>query len=174
MIQSLNLKKVLTGVAAVLVVVVFSAVSANAGSARRHTMEGIVIGSTLAILGATLINGMNDDRPVHVVHHNRRDRHDNWNRPGSVIHNQYPRNHYTDRRNQDRYDNGWRWDNNDYRDNSRRNGRWEIRKTWVAPTYKKIWVDGHRRGRHWVDGHWERVMVRDGYYKTEKVWVSRY
>ena len=54
-----------------------------------------------------------------------------------------------------------------------RRGHWEWKKTWVAPTYEKIWNPGHynRRGR-WIPGHWIDVQTSDGYWKKERVWVA--
>jgi len=54
-----------------------------------------------------------------------------------------------------------------------RHGRWEWQKTWVAPTYEKVWNPGHydRKGR-WVQGHWIEVKTSDGYWTKERVWIA--
>ena len=53
-------------------------------------------------------------------------------------------------------------------------GSWQKQRVWVEPTYKKIWNPGHynRRGR-WVRGHWIRIENRPGYWKEQRVWISR-
>jgi hypothetical protein len=54
-----------------------------------------------------------------------------------------------------------------------RYGHWEWQKTWVAPTYEKIWNPGHynRKGR-WVPGHWMEVQTTDGHWIKDRVWVA--
>ncbi len=55
-----------------------------------------------------------------------------------------------------------------------RHGHWEWRKSWVSPTFEKVWNPGHynRRG-HWVSGHWIEVKTTDGHWAQERVWVAR-
>ncbi len=159
------MKKIITAAAAVVFVCSLSVSSAHAGSGDRIA-EGIIIGTGLGILGATIVHGLDNDRSsVHVYHQNSR-----------------PRN--------SRYDNGWRWNERRY-DSSRirynryqSGGYWEVRRVWVEPVYREVWVERrhnpHRR--HWNSGHYDRrnsgrydrQIVREGYYKTERVWVSRY
>jgi len=54
-----------------------------------------------------------------------------------------------------------------------RRGHWEWQKTWVAPSYEKVWNPGHydRKGR-WVPGHWIEVKTSDGYWTKERVWIA--
>ncbi|WP_319525560.1 hypothetical protein [uncultured Desulfosarcina sp.] len=42
-------------------------------------------------------------------------------------------------------------------------GHWEWQKTWIAPTFEKVWNPGHydRKGR-WVPGHWIEVKTSEG------------
>ena len=49
-------------------------------------------------------------------------------------------------------------------------GRWEVRRVWIQPTYKRIWNPGHynRYGR-WVPGQWIRIEIRPGYWTTERI-----
>ena len=51
-------------------------------------------------------------------------------------------------------------------------GHWEWQKTWVPPTYEKVWNPGHynRRGR-WVPGHWIDVQTAEGHWTKERVWI---
>jgi hypothetical protein len=52
-------------------------------------------------------------------------------------------------------------------------GHWEWQKTWVPPTYEKIWNPGHyNRKGHWVSGHWMEVETGDGHWTQERVWVA--
>lgn len=54
-----------------------------------------------------------------------------------------------------------------------RHGHWEWQKTWVPPTFEKVWNPGHynHRGR-WVPGHWIEVQTSDGYWTKERVWIA--
>jgi hypothetical protein len=56
----------------------------------------------------------------------------------------------------------------------RHRGHWEIRKTWMAPVYERVWNPGHynRKGR-WVPGGYIRIEVESGYWQKQKVWVAR-
>jgi hypothetical protein len=52
-------------------------------------------------------------------------------------------------------------------------GHWEWQKTWVPPTYEKVWNPGHyNRKGHWVSGHWIEVETSDGHWIQERVWVA--
>ena len=54
-----------------------------------------------------------------------------------------------------------------------RHGHWEWQKTWVPPTYEKVWNPGHYdRGGHWVSGHWIDVQTSEGYWTKERVWIA--
>ncbi len=55
-----------------------------------------------------------------------------------------------------------------------RRGHWEWTKTWVPPTFDKVWNPGHynRRGR-WIPGHWIEVQTSEGYWKKERIWIAR-
>ncbi|MEE4111966.1 MAG: hypothetical protein V2I40_04075 [Desulfobacteraceae bacterium] len=62
------------------------------------------------------------------------------------------------------------------RDNRRaehRHGHWTWQKTWVPPTYERVWNPGHyNRKGHWVSGHWIEVETSDGHWIQERVWVA--
>jgi len=52
-------------------------------------------------------------------------------------------------------------------------GHWEIRRRWIPPEYRRVWCEGHYdRCRRWIAGHWARVRVRDGHYRTKRIWVG--
>jgi hypothetical protein len=77
-------------------------------------------------------------------------------------------------------------------------GFYEIKREWIPPTYERVWVEGYtytviqradgyraadgrwieshyRPVREWVPAHWEERLLREGYWKEERVWVpSRY
>ncbi len=54
-----------------------------------------------------------------------------------------------------------------------RRGHWEWQKTWVAPTYERVWNPGHYDPRgHWVPGHWMELETQSGYWTQERVWIA--
>ncbi|MBU1342617.1 MAG: hypothetical protein KKE44_20230, partial [Proteobacteria bacterium] len=144
-----KMKKIIAITTSIFMFVCFSTVSAYAGAARRHTIEGFMLGTGVAILGAAIINGINkDNRPQYT---------DNRSRNGG---HRYTTNRYAYK---DRHHNGYQ---------HRPSGHWEIERVWVEPIYEKKWNPGHynRRGE-WVNGRNEKFLVRDGYWQEEKVWV---
>ena len=116
-------------IAALALIVAVTGV-ATAGPARRHTMEGFVLGAGIALLGTAIIHGMAEPEPV-VVHH-------------------HPPRHEPPGR-----------------------GHWETRRVWMEPVTETRWNPGHydRHGR-WVQGRYEQVIVSDGYWSTQQIWVS--
>lgn len=60
--------------------------------------------------------------------------------------------------------------NHGFRD---RQGHWEWEKTWVPPTYEKVWNPGHYDpSGHWVPGHWMEIQRSEGYWIQERVWIA--
>ncbi|WP_372678531.1 hypothetical protein [Desulfosarcina sp.] len=54
-----------------------------------------------------------------------------------------------------------------------RHGHWAWQKTWVPPTYERVWNPGHyNRKGHWVSGHWLAVETSSGHWTQERVWVA--
>jgi len=139
-----HMKKISALTLTLVIIACFSTAPANAGAARRHTIEGFVLGTGVALIGTAIIHGMNQrhqpslDYPKHKRHYNSRNQ-----------------------RQHARYDWGPR-------------GHWEIQKVWIADRPQKRWNPGHytRRG-NWVDGRYQKVRVRDGHWQTQKVWVAR-
>lgn len=125
----------------------------HAGSGRHHNhnglLEGVIIGAGAAILGAAIISEVNEP---HVYYHNPR-----YDRGSS----------YYDDRSEDSDENS-----HYYSGNNHIRGHWSVERVWVEPIYKEFWNPGHynRRG-HWVDGGYESVIVREGYWKSRKIWV---
>jgi len=134
----------------VLLLICFSTATALAGSARKHTIEGIMIGTGVAILGAAIINEINRDaKPQYRANYARHDGH------------RYAGYRYDHkRRNHRRYK------------SHRSRGHWEIERVWIDPVYEKKWNPGHynRRGK-WISGRVEKFMIKDGYWQEEKLWV---
>ena len=143
------MKKLIAITTATLLIICFSTVSAHA--ADRKTMEGFMIGTGVAILGAALLHNANKGPRLKVL------------TPDQDQHRD--RNHYAGygyghkRKHHKRYHHGPR-------------GHWEIEKVWVEPVYETKWNPGHynRRGE-WVEARNEKFLVKDGYYQEEKVWV---
>ena len=138
------MKKIIATTTAVLLLICFSTASAYAGAARRHTIEGFMLGTGVAILGAAIINEINkDSKPQYTQNHSRH---------GEYC---YAGNRYG-------YNNR----------HHRARGHWEIERIWIDPVYEKKWNPGHynRRGE-WLSGRYEKFLVQDGYWQEEKVWV---
>lgn len=54
-----------------------------------------------------------------------------------------------------------------------RRGHWEWQKTWMPPTYEKVWNPGHYTPNgHWVSGHWMEMKTNPGYWTRERVWIA--
>ena len=138
------MKKIIATTTAVLLLICFSTASAYAGAARRHTIEGFMLGTGVAILGAAIINEINKDSKPQYTQNNSR-------------HDEYC---YA----------GYRYGHNNRHHRSR--GHWEVERIWIDPVYEKKWNPGHynRRG-DWVSGRYEKFLVQDGYWQEEKVWV---
>ena len=143
-----KMKKTITLIPIVLLLICFATASAHAGAARRHTIEGFMLGTGVAILSAAIYNGIhNDASPVYAGHHPMDDR--NYRaayRHGKRHHKRYS--------------------------SFRPVGHWETIRTWINPVYESKWNPGHynRRGE-WVDGRHENFLISDGYWQEEKVWV---
>ena len=146
-----EMNKIITITTTVLFLICFSMVPARAD---RKTMEGFMLGTGVAILGAAIINGMHDnDRPRYSNRH----------------HSPPPPQVYLE------YRGGGR-DNRHYRrhHDDRPVGRWEIVKVWVEPVYERKWNPAHYNHRgEWVEGGYEEFQVAGGYYQDQRVWVGR-
>ncbi len=140
------MKKIITITTALILLVCFSNGSAHAGSARRHTLEGVMIGAGVTILGAAIISELNHNSSSYTVekHYQPRGKHHAAYRHGH--HKKFRRHHPR--------------------------GHWEIEKIWVDPVYEAKWNPGHynRRGK-WVCGKYNNFLVKEGYYQKERVWV---
>ncbi|MBF0211159.1 MAG: hypothetical protein HQK68_09765 [Desulfamplus sp.] len=119
--------------------------SVEAGSrARSKFVEGAIIGAGAAILGATIVAEINRDSA-----YNRYDRYDRRDK-------------------RDRCDRQDKYDRHDRRDR----GYWSVERVWIEPVYVKKWLPGfyNRKGR-WIQGGYDRILVREGYWESKRIWV---
>ena len=145
------MQKIISIITAVLILVCFSTVSAHAD---RKTMEGFMLGTGVAILGAAIINGINNHSSPqatnnHSWSNNHRDNH-HYARYKPMHKNRHHRKH-------------WK---------KRPRGHWEVEKIWIEPVYETKWNPGHynRRG-NWIEGRNEKFIVTQGCWQEDKVWV---
>ncbi|OGR55522.1 MAG: hypothetical protein A3J80_08575 [Desulfobacula sp. RIFOXYB2_FULL_45_6] len=144
------MNKLITLIITVLFLICFSTVTARAD---RKTMEGFMLGTGAVIIGAAIINGMNDNhRPPHYARHH--------SPPPPQVYIEYRGGH--DNRHHRRY--------RDYRPR----GDWEIVRVWVEPVYERRWNPAHYNHRgEWTEGRYEEFRVSEGYYQDQRVWVGR-
>jgi hypothetical protein len=147
-----KMQKIISIITTVLILVCFSTVSAHAD---RKTMEGFMLGTGVAILGAAIVHGINrDSKPQYAQSHS------NYSPPR---HNTYKYAEYRPRHKNKHH--------RKYR-HHRSRGHWEIEKTWIEPVYQTKWNPGHynRRG-DWIDGRYEKFIVTQGSWQQDKVWI---
>jgi hypothetical protein len=154
------MKKIIITSIAIAFILTVSITSASAGSPSKHLkkhLEGVLIASNPAILGAAIINQLHNDLPrIHVYE----PRHDNKRyRRHYRRHNS--RNHYRYSSNRHRY--------------MESEGHWRIKRRWIPEEYEERWNPGHynKRGR-WVPGRYKRFVVREGYWVEKRIWISHY
>jgi len=149
------MQKSISIITAVLIFVCLSTVPAHAD---RRTMEGVLIGAGVAILGTAIIQG---------IHQNSHSQYMPYTQNYPV----YETNTYTG------YNYGYqnRHHNRRHVNNSwkkRPRGHWEIEKIWIEPVYETKWNPGHynRRGK-WKNGRYEKYIVTKECWQEDKVWV---
>jgi len=137
------MKKIISIIISVLLFIFFSTASAHAD---RKTVEGFMLGTGVAILGAAIYNEIQKDSTPEF--NKNRSRHNEYRYSG------YERGH-----------------NRNYRSHQPR-GHWEITKIWMKPVYENKWNPGHYNPRgEWVYAGNQNFLVQDGYWRTEKIWV---
>lgn len=171
------MKKTIAITTTVLVMVCLSTVNAHAD---RKTMEGFMIGTGVAILGAAIINAIHDDSPPSMTYHRPHHRpphynpghHPKYNHQGGRHHKMK---HHDKQRHKMKHHGRHHRKHGHKQCNTRPGGYWDVKKRWVAPIYETRWNPGHynRRGV-WVEGRHMRFMVADGYWKEVRIWVSRH
>ncbi len=103
------MKKLLTFATMVAVCLAFSVPQADAGRKQRHRWQGAAIGIGALMLGGAILHD------IHRTHH----------RPRVYYDHGYDSRRYESRE----Y----------YRTPPPPNGHWEEKKTWIPPTYERIW-----------------------------------
>jgi hypothetical protein len=148
--EDVKMQKTISIVTATLTLILFSTVSS--AHADRKTMEGFIIGTGVAMLGAAIINGMNNNADVAYTPHHSKQHDYNYNGQRYKSKNRSHRQHYK----------------------GRHRGHWEIEKIWIEPVYETKWNPGHynRRGK-WINGRHEKFLVAKGWWQESKVWVRR-
>jgi len=153
------MKKTIIITVATIFVLTLTITSAYAGSAKknRERLEGFIIGSSAGFLGAAILNQVQNNRPKVVVHepeHNGNHNKESYRGHGG------------------RHENGYSSQRHGYREHR---GHWEIKRRWVPEEYEEKWIPGHynKRGR-WVSGKYRRFVVREGYWRENRIWVSSY
>ncbi len=141
------MKKKLITIIAIVCMLSLAATSVYADSAskrRRHQLEGFLVGSTAAFIGASIINSLNNKKSGAYNNNNKQ---------------RYQREqYYSDRYRYQEPDGHWEveriWVEPEYEEK------------WNPGHYNK-------RGR-WVRGRYQRFITKRGYYKKRRVWVCRY
>ncbi len=118
--------------------------SAFAGSKERHRWQGAAMAIGAVVLGNAILNNCQYDRPPQRV---------------AAV---------------DRYRTGYHHQQRPCGPPKYTRGHWEHRKIWVDPVLEKVWNPGHYNACHqWVPGEYIMIEHKPGYWRTEKVWVSR-
>ena len=126
----------------------FSTVAAHAGSARRHTIEGFLLGTGAVILGTAIIHELNRNAKPSRNWHDQ-----TWGKPGR---------HYIPRH----YNRGCK------QIKHHRHGHWKIQQIWIEPVYEEKWNPGHYNPRgKWICGRYEHFLMQKGYYQEKRVWI---
>ena len=144
------MKKLISIITAVLILICFSTASAHAD---RKTVERIMIGTGIGILGAAIAHGViNHSKPQYSRQQSR-----------------YNDHNYTGYKDRHRHKRDKKYCSSEPH---RPRGHYETEKTWIEPVYETKWNPGHynRRG-DWINGRYEKFTVQKGYWKKNKVWI---
>jgi hypothetical protein len=160
------MKKTIMTIMAITCLIGLTAASSQAGSSKRERLEQFIIGSHVGFLGAVIANQVHNNRPVVYVpekRHHKEKRHYRSNR------HRHDRHYRSDRHRHDRH---YRSDRHRH---NRTRGHWEVKKRWVEPEYEKRWNPGHYNKKGvWKRGRYQKIVVREGYWKEKRIWVARY
>ena len=151
------MKKTIITILAITFIIGVTTASSQAGSSKRDRLKGFIIGSHVGFLGATIINQIHHDRQKAYAPEPR--------------HNRKDKKHYRSSHN--------RKDKQHYRSSHRRQyrsiGHWEMKRKWVSEQYEERWNPGHYNKKGvWKSGRYQRIVVREGYWKEKRIWVARY
>lgn len=142
------MKKLIAITTSVLVFTFFPTVSAHAD---KKTVEGFMLGTGIAILGAAFYSAIHNDSTPQQYSQNRAQ--PNKYRNAGYRYGRKQRNHRKARHQVSR-------------------GYWEIERIWIDPVYEKKWNPGHyNRKGDWVTGRHEKFLISNGFLKKEKIWV---
>ena len=122
-------KQIAMAAAAFIFLTIFSG-TASAGSSKRHTVEGIIIGAGVTLLGAAIIHNISRPEPIVVkapAHRHRPPVNRHWQTervwvPG-VTQTRWNPGHYTPH---------GRWIPGHHQNFVVSEGHWETRRTWIA------------------------------------------
>jgi len=136
------MKKLISIAIASLLIIGASSSFAQAGAARRHTIEGFLLGTGVTLLGSAIVNGLNRPDPIRI---NNGHRHDEY---------RYPKHKKRHRRGRWEIQKIWvdpvyetRWNPGHYN----KRGKWRFgrhQEFCVADGYwkkERVWVRRHRR-----------------------------
>ncbi len=157
-----KMKKLISIITAVLMLICFSTVSAHAD---RKTVERIMIGTGVAILGAAIFNEINNNS---IPQYSK----------NTTWHNDHKSNRYNDRHRHKRHKRYYASKSNKFSKPIKQikpikqKGHWEIEKTWIAPVYETKWNPGHyNRKGDWINSRYEKFTIQKGYWDKNKVWI---
>ena len=143
------MKKIIITIMAIIFMISFAAVPSYAGSSRKDKLKRLLFPIPV---------------PVPIIIHTERSRDRDYDRAPKRQKRHYRSDHRTNR----------------HRYNKRRynqpSGHWESKRVWISPEYEERWVRGHYSNRkdRWIRGRYEQVVVREGYWKKNRIWVARY
>ncbi len=150
------MKKITALTLTLILIACFSTPSADAGAARRHTIEGFILGTGAVIIGTAIIHGLNKDQQPSL------------NRQPSRKYK--PSHNYSRQRKHQSYRHHRRY----AKHSAPPRGHWKIREVWIADKYKERWNPGHYNPRGtWVEGRYTDFLVRKGHWQTQKIWIPR-
>lgn len=129
------MKKRIAIVTAVFLIIGFTAGISQAGAARRHAIEGIILGTGVAILSTAIIHSMNKPEPVvvkHVYQHDSPRHGKKWKKKGHwKTRKIWVEPEYETRWNPGHYNRRGKWVKGRYKEFKVADGYWRSRKVWV-------------------------------------------
>ncbi len=136
------MKKQLAIVTAAFLIIGFTAGISQAGAARRHTIEGFILGTGVAILGTAIVQSMNKPEPEpvvvnHVYHQEppryakKKKRKGHWETRKTWVEP-----NYDTRWNPAHYNRRGKWVSGRYEEFKVADGYWRSAKVWVRHNRK--------------------------------------
>ncbi|WDP89646.1 MAG: hypothetical protein HUN04_07895 [Desulfobacter sp.] len=130
------MKKQIAIVAAAFLIIGLSTASAQAGAARRHTIEGILIGTGITLLGTAIANSISHPAPERTIVHHRYDaryapHHKKHRRGHWEICRIWVKPVYTTSWHPGHYNKRGRWTPGRHQRRLAKKGHWERKRVWV-------------------------------------------